>query len=47
MHKQYVVVFDCCGNEVLLGWDNKVGKHGDYCLACDTESPKTTVETRY
>lgn len=46
MRSEYVLVFECCGNEVSLGYDDAVGAHGDYCLACDTDNPDTRRERR-
>lgn len=40
---EYTLHFLCCGNEVYLGRDRSVGRHGEYCLACDTENPETEV----
>lgn len=46
MRSEYVLVFECCGNEVVLGYDDTVGSHGDYCLACDTDNPETRRDRR-
>lgn len=43
---EYVLVFECCGNEVPLGLTREIGAHGDHCLACDTPAPDTYVEGR-
>lgn len=44
MAREYVLVFDCCGNEVSLGLTREVGQHGAYCLSCETEAPDTHIE---
>lgn len=46
MNFQYYLVFECCGNEVSLGYSSKAGQHGDFCLACDTDDPETEVVKR-
>lgn len=44
--KRYLLHFECCGNEVPLGRDRRVGNHGDFCLACETDNPETEVRAR-
>jgi hypothetical protein len=44
MAKEYKLVFNCCGNEVSLGYEPKKGKHGEHCLSCDTENPDTEIK---
>lgn len=42
--RHFKLVFECCGVEVFLGTTKETGKHGDYCLSCDTPNPATRVE---
>lgn len=44
MRTEYVLIFECCGNKITLGDDGRVGAHDQFCLACDTENPKTNVK---
>jgi hypothetical protein len=41
---QTVITFECCGN-VVTTTGYGTGKHTEYCLACDTNDPRTSVET--
>jgi hypothetical protein len=43
MTKIYKLKFKCCGSELTLGMEREIGNHGDYCLACNTENPKTEI----
>jgi len=45
MTEIYKLKFYCCGSEVSIGTDRDVGKHADYCLSCNTESPETEIRT--
>jgi len=40
----YKLEFECCGSELTLGMKPEVGNHGDYCLSCETENPKTEIK---
>lgn len=42
---EYFLKFECCGNELPLGFEPTKGDHGEYCLACDTSNPPTEIVT--